>query len=208
VLVASLLVAACGGGGDAKTGESRSAGAAAGPSCGEGNPMSKLTTIPRDNQRSFDAYPPLVVAPGKTYTARIETVKGTITIEFALEEAPQTVNNFVYLACRGYFDGLTFHRYEPNFVIQGGDPRGNGTGGPGYIFRDEFSPNLRHGTGVISMANPGRPNTNGSQFFITLAPAPHLDGRHSVFGKVTEGMDVVRAIRAGDRIVRVDIEER
>jgi peptidyl-prolyl cis-trans isomerase B (cyclophilin B) len=141
----------------------------------------------------------------------METEKGTITIDLTAAETPNTVNNFVYLACVGYFDGLTFHRVvlQPQpFVIQGGDPRGTGTGGPGYRFADEFSENLRHdAAGVLSMANSG-PNTNGSQFFITLTATPHLDGLHSVFGKVSAGMEVVRAIRQGDRILAVSIEER
>jgi peptidyl-prolyl cis-trans isomerase B (cyclophilin B) len=145
----------------------------------------------------------------RNYVAVMQTDKGRIEILLAVQDVANTVNNFVFLSCTGYYDGLTFHRVitEPPFMIQGGDPMGNGRGGPGYRFRDEFSSRWRHEEGVISMANSG-PNTNGSQFFITLAPQPHLDGAHSVFGRVTEGMEVVRAIRQGDKIVRVDIEQR
>ena len=125
-----------------------------------------------------------------------------------------TVENFVNLARAGFYDGITFHRVISGFMAQGGDPTGTGRGGPGYQFGDEFSPRRRHdGAGVLSMANAG-PGTNGSQFFITLGPTPHLDDRHSVFGRVTSGMDVVRAIRErdpsrdpnpGDRIERIEI---
>jgi cyclophilin family peptidyl-prolyl cis-trans isomerase len=127
-----------------------------------------------------------------------------------------TVENFVNLARSGFYDGTTFHRVITGFMAQGGDPTGTGTGGPGYTFGDEFSPDLRHdGPGVLSMANAG-PGTNGSQFFITFGRTPHLDGRHSVFGRVVEGMDVVRSIRErdpqrdrepGDRIDTIEIEE-
>jgi peptidyl-prolyl cis-trans isomerase B (cyclophilin B) len=170
--------------------------------------MSKLDTIERTGTRRFGSPPERVIDSEKTYIARMKTDKGDIAIELAAKDAPNTVNNFVFLSAVGYYDGLTFHRVVPNFVIQGGDPVGNGTGGPGYSFKDEFSPNWKHsGEGMLSMANAG-PNTNGSQFFITLGPQPHLDNRHSVFGKVTEGLDVVKAIRQGDKIQRVDIEER
>ncbi|HWO73370.1 MAG TPA: peptidylprolyl isomerase [Dehalococcoidia bacterium] len=157
----------------------------------------------------FEALPERVIDPAKKYVAKMYTSRGLITIDLAAQDAPNTVNNFVFLSCAGFYDGLTFHRVvkEPQpFVVQGGDPRGDGRGGPGYLFADEFSPNLRHDTGVISMANSG-PNTNGSQFFITLAPAHHLDDKHSVFGRVSSGMDVVNAIQQGDRILSVSIEE-
>jgi peptidyl-prolyl cis-trans isomerase B (cyclophilin B) len=184
-----------------------------GPVCGEGS-GSELASVQRriqpnatSQQRQFPEGQRAVIDPDRTYVAHVQTSKGNITIELAASDVPVTTNNFVFLACSGFFDGLTFHRYVANFVIQGGDPRGDGTGGPGYRFQDEFSSAWRHETGVISMANAG-PNTNGSQFFITLAPAPHLDGAHSVFGRVTEGMDVVRSLRQGDVHERVDIEER
>ena len=131
-------------------------------------------------------------------------------------QAPMTVENFVNLARSGFYDGTTFHRVIPGFMAQGGDPTGTGRGGPGYQFSDEFHPELRHnGPGVLSMANAG-PNTNGSQFFITYAATPHLDDRHSVFGQVTGGIDVLRSIRErdpgrdtqpGDPIESIEIEE-
>jgi peptidyl-prolyl cis-trans isomerase B (cyclophilin B) len=156
----------------------------------------------------FSAAPQRIIDPAKTYTAAVRTSKGDLTITLAAAEAPLTVNNFVFLSCTGYFDGLTFHRVVDNFVVQGGDPRGDGTGGPGYRFADEFSPGLRHNAaGILSMANSG-PATNGSQFFITLGPQPHLDDRHSVFGRVATGMETVRNIRQGDRIVGISIEEK
>ncbi len=144
-------------------------------------------------------------ATAASLTCTLETDKGKIDLELAADKAPVTVASFVNLVQRGYYDGVTFHRVVPGFVIQGGDPEGSGRGGPGYQFEDEFSPDLRHSSaGILSMANAG-PGTNGSQFFITLDATPHLDSRHSVFGKVTGGMDVVKNIRQGDRIVKATI---
>lgn len=152
----------------------------------------------------------------KSYTAVFKTEKGDITVELFADRAPRTVENFVNLARAGFYDGTTFHRVIGGFMAQGGDPTGTGTGGPGYQFADEFHPTLRHdGAGTLSMANAG-PGTNGSQFFITHGPTPHLDDRHSVFGKVTDGMDVVNALRErdpqrdrqpGDRIETIEIRE-
>jgi len=131
--------------------------------------------------------------------ATIETTKGTIVIELYQDEAPKTVANFIKLAKQGFYNGIIFHRVIPGFMIQTGDPTGTGTGGPGYMFADEFSPNLRHdGPGVLSMANAG-PNTNGSQFFITLAATPWLDGKHAIFGRVIEGQVVVEQIASVQR---------
>jgi peptidyl-prolyl cis-trans isomerase B (cyclophilin B) len=147
------------------------------------------------------------IDPDTTVQATITTSKGDIVLDLHPQHAPKTVNNFVVLAKDGFYDGLTFHRVIPNFMIQGGDPTGTGSGGPGYRFEDETNDNpLTHETGVISMANAG-PNTNGSQFFITHAPQPHLDGRHTVFGKVVQGQDVVDAIQQGDTMDSVAISE-
>ena len=150
--------------------------------------------------------PEMQIDPQKTYQATIETNRGNIELELFAQYAPQTVNNFVFLAQQGYYDGVSFHRVIDNFMIQGGDPTGTGRGGPGYKFKDEVKNNpLKHETGVISMANAG-PNTNGSQFFITHSPQPHLNGRHTVFGKVTSGQDVVDAIEQGDFMLSVTVE--
>jgi peptidyl-prolyl cis-trans isomerase B (cyclophilin B) len=139
----------------------------------------------------------------KKYKAEISTTHGCIELELYPQHAPKTVNNFVFLAGEGYYDGLTFHRVIDNFMIQGGDPTGTGSGGPGYSFEDEVAGNpLTHEKGVISMANAG-PNTNGSQFFITHEAQPHLNGNHTVFGKVVSGQDVVDAVRQGDKMERV-----
>lgn len=130
---------------------------------------------------------------------KIETNLGDIEATLFAKEAPKTVENFVALAHKKFYDGIIFHRVIPDFMIQTGDPTGTGMGGPGYKFRDEFSPNLKHGKpGILSMANSG-PNTNGSQFFITVAPTPWLDNRHSVFGEVTKGMDIVEKISNAGR---------
>ena len=151
--------------------------------------------------------PAMQIDTGKTYRATVETTKGNIVLELYPRHAPKTVNNFVFLAKEGFYDGVIFHRVIENFVIQGGDPAGTGRGGPGYSFADEVKDNpLKHEKGVISMANAG-PNTNGSQFFITHSPQPHLNGRHTVFGKVIDGMDTVHAIRQGDRMTKLTIEE-
>nr|WP_308446121.1 peptidylprolyl isomerase [Caldilinea sp.] len=157
--------------------------------------------------KQWSAPPPMNIDPKKIYRATIQTDRGDIELELYPQHAPKTVNNFVFLAREGFYDGVTFHRVIDDFVIQGGDPTGTGRGGPGYRFEDEVKDNpLRHETGVISMANAG-PNTNGSQFFITHSPQPHLDGRHTVFGKVVGGMDVVNAIRQGDKMIKVMIAE-
>lgn len=139
--------------------------------------------------------------------ATFDTDKGVIRIELFADKTPKTVANFEKLVNEKFYDGLIFHRVIADFMIQGGCPQGRGTGGPGYQFADEFHPTLKHdGPGILSMANAG-PNTNGSQFFITHVATPWLDGKHSVFGKVLEGQDVVDAIKQGDKIKTIKITE-
>jgi cyclophilin family peptidyl-prolyl cis-trans isomerase len=168
--------------------------------------------------KQYREAPAMQIDPAKHYTAMMHTQKGDIEIELFAAQAPVTVNNFVFLAREGFYDNTTFHRVIGGFMAQGGDPTGTGTGGPGYRFRDEASAlALKHDrAGILSMANAG-PNTNGSQFFITYGPTPHLNGRHAVFGQVTKGMDVLRAIRErdpqrdrqpGDKLLSVEIIER
>src|SRR5664279_5040537 len=151
--------------------------------------------------KEYSSSPSIQIDPKKTYVAHFDTTKGKIDVNLFTSQAPITVNNFVFLARDGFYDGISFHRVIANFMIQGGDPAGNGTGGPGYKWNDEASAlRLRHDSpGTLSMANAG-PNTNGSQFFITHTPTPHLDGKHAVFGKVADkaSMDVVNAIRQRD----------
>ena len=160
--------------------------------------------------------PAMQIDPKKKYKARMETDKGTMVIELFADKTPMTVNNFVFLSREGYYDGVIFHRVIDNFMVQGGDPTGTGRGGPGYKFGDEFDASLKHDKqGILSMANAG-PGTNGSQFFITHGPTPHLNGKHTVFGQVVEGLDVLMSIPARDpgnvnapavKIIRVTIEE-
>ncbi|MDG6025963.1 MAG: peptidylprolyl isomerase [Candidatus Brocadia sp.] len=159
------------------------------------------------SEKQWSSPPAMQIDPTKTYHATIETNRGTISVEFFPKNAPKTVNNFVFLVKEGFYDGLLFHRVISDFMIQGGDPTGTGRGGPGYRFEDEVKGNpLTHDTGVISMANAG-PNTNGSQFFITHSPQPHLNGKHTVFGKVVSGQEIVNAIRQGDTMTKVTISE-
>jgi len=161
----------------------------------------------------------MTIDPAKSYEAIIKTEKGDVRINLFADKAPVTVNNFVFLSRQGFYDGVTFHRVISGFMAQTGDPTGIGTGGPGYSFKDEFDPSLRHDSeGIVSMANAG-PNTNGSQFFITYAPEPHLDNVHTVFGKVIEGMDVVKSLKErdpskdpnappGDKILTIEVIEK
>jgi peptidyl-prolyl cis-trans isomerase B (cyclophilin B) len=148
----------------------------------------------------------MLIDTGKEYTATIETERGNMILELFASDVPNTVNNFVFLANDGFYDGTTFHRVVPGFVVQGGDPTGTGRGNPGYAFADEFSEHT-HLTGALSMANSGS-DTNGCQFFITFAPEHGLDGKHSVFGQITDGMDVLEQIEQGDVIIRITIEEK
>ena len=158
-------------------------------------------------KQQWNAPPELQIEVSRTYSVTIATNRGSIELELYPQHAPQTVNNFVFLAGQGFYDGVTFHRVIANFMIQGGDPTGSGRGGPGYRFADECHGNpLKHERCVISMANAG-PNTNGSQFFITHLATPHLDGRHTVFGKVTSGEDIVDAIQQGDTMVSVKVAD-
>src|ERR687894_2595290 len=167
-------------------------------------------------KQQFSKAPEMALDPQKDYFATFHTAHGPIKAKLYADEAPITVNNFVFLARQGFYDGTTFHRVLANFMAQGGDPTGTGTGGPGYKIRDEFHPDRRHDRpGILSMANAG-PNTGGSQFFITHTATPWLDGRHAVFGEVVDGMDTVYAIRErdphrdpepGDRLEVVEIEE-
>lgn len=179
--------------------------------------MVAMPDNPKERNGMYDSPPEMVIDPEKSYTATIETEKGDIVVTLFSEKAPKTVNNFVFLAREGFYDDTTFHRVIENFMAQAGDPTGTGRGGPGYRFEDEFDPSLKHdGPGVLSMANAG-PNTNGSQFFITFKATPWLDGRHTVFGKVIEGLDVLESIsirdprtarEPGDRIKTIEITER
>jgi peptidyl-prolyl cis-trans isomerase B (cyclophilin B) len=162
------------------------------------------TTMP-EKPKTYSAPPPMTIDTSNQYTATIETEKGDLVLELFASDAPNTVNNFVFLAREGFYDGLTFHRVVPDFVVQGGCPVGDGTGGPGYQFDDEITEHT-HVAGALSMANSG-PNTNGSQFFITYTAQHHLDGHHSVFGQLIEGMDVLEQIEQGDIMIRVTIAE-
>lgn len=167
--------------------------------------------------KQFAAAPPMLIDPAKTYTATLRTVRGDVVIQLLPDKAPITVNSFVFLARHGYFDGVTFHRVLPGFMAQGGDPTGTGTGGPGYQFANENNDLKFDAAGIVAMANAGR-DTNGSQFFITYAPKPSLDGGYTIFGRVIEGMDVVESLTPrnpdenpatpGDAIVSVTIEEQ
>ena len=155
----------------------------------------------------YSSPPAMQLDPKKAYTAKIKTNRGEIVIDLHADKVPNTVNNFVALARDGFYDGISFHRVIADFMVQGGDPTGSGRGGPGYRFNDEFHPELVHdGPGVLSMANAG-PNTNGSQFFITHVATNWLDNKHSVFGRVRSGQDVVDSIQQGDVMERVEIEE-
>jgi peptidyl-prolyl cis-trans isomerase B (cyclophilin B) len=195
MILAGMGAAACSGN-EGKT-------TAAAPSDGEGAAPPELPTTP--GPKSYPAPPPMTIDTGKQYAAIIETEKGNLVLELYAGDAPLTVNNFVFLAREGFYNGTTFHRVIPDFMAQGGDPTGTGRGNPGYFFADEFTAHT-HVTGALSMANSGA-NTNGCQFFITYAPQHHLDGKHSVFGQLKEGMDVLKKLVNGDAMTRITIEE-
>jgi cyclophilin family peptidyl-prolyl cis-trans isomerase len=227
-LLAALILAACasqspsgglqlftetpGAGGSAATQPlSSGGGSAATPPGQPGQPT------PPGLAMQWDAPPPMTIDPSRHYLAILKTEKGDIEVELLADKAPVTVNNFIFLARQGFYDNTTFHRVLQDFMAQGGDPTATGTGGPGYEFQDEFHPDVRFDEpGLLAMANAG-PNTNGSQFFITFVPTPHLNGRHTIFGKVVGGMDVLKSIRLrdpqanpdypGDRLITVEIQE-
>ena len=149
----------------------------------------------------------MTIDASKKYKATFDTTKGKIVVNLFAQNAPKTVNNFVFLARDGFYDGTVFHRVIENFMVQGGDPEGSGRGGPGYKFEDETKGNPnKHKIGTLSMANAG-PNTNGSQFFITHVVTDWLDGKHTVFGEVASGQDVVNAVKQGDKLNSVTVEE-
>jgi peptidyl-prolyl cis-trans isomerase B (cyclophilin B) len=157
--------------------------------------------------KQYDAAPAMTIDPKKKYTATFETSKGSIVCDLFANDAPMTVNNFVFLARDHFYDNTKFHRVIPDFMVQGGDPEGTGRGGPGYRFQDEVRNNPhKHQVGSLSMANAG-PNTNGSQFFITHVVTDWLDGKHTVFGQVRSGQNVVNAIKQGDTLKSVTVTE-
>lgn len=199
VLLLGLLVlgfAACRNGGDDGSGDGDNGG---------GEAMSFAEGCQKSEEKQFSAPPPRIIDTSKTYVATITTSRGAIVAELKSDLAV-TTNNFVYLACKGFYDGLTFHRVE-NWVIQGGDPQGTGGGGPGYQIPGEFEGAV-FDVGAVGMARTQDPDSAGSQFFITLEPARHLDGQYAAFGQVTQGMDVAAQTQIGDVITSVTIEER
>src|ERR1700685_2652871 len=157
--------------------------------------------------KQYSTPPAMGIDPSKKYAATFETPRGTIVVDLFAKDAPKTVNNFVFLARDGFYDGTSFHRVIADFMVQGGDPTGSGRGGPGYKFEDEVKGNPhKHQVGSLSMANDG-PNTNGSQFFITHIATDWLDGKHTVFGQVTTRQDVVDKVQQGDQLKSVTIQE-
>lgn len=168
--------------------------------------MGSSSTLGRMSKQ-YEAPPPMAIDTSKRYSATLDTSKGSIVVDLLAKEAPKTVNNFVFLAREGFYNDTVFHRVIADFMIQGGDPTATGRGGPGYKFEDETKGNPnKHQVGSLSMANAG-PNTNGSQFFITHVVTDWLNGKHTVFGQVRSGQEVVNAIKQGDRLNSVTIEE-
>jgi len=174
---------------------------------------------PAGQQKSYNAPPPMTIDPKKNYTATITTPRGDFVVKLRPDLAPQTVNSFVFLARAGFFNGVTWHRVLENFMAQGGDPTGTGGGGPGYTVPDEFTDKVKFDKpGIMAMANTGQPNSGGSQFFVTTAPADYLDGKYTIFGEVTQGQDIVNAIplrdpqqnptTPGEQIVKIVIDEK
>ena len=194
LLAAAFILAACGGGGGDGDGDG-------------GSPF--LDQCQKTDEKQFSQAPDLIIDTSKSYTATIKTAKGDIVLQLH-SDTPVTTNNFIFLACKGYYDGLTFHRVVADFVAQGGDPTGTGSGGPGYSIDDEDDGDHQMGLGIISMAKSG-PNTTGSQFFIATGPREnlqHLDPDFTVFGEVTEGQDVANQIAEGDVMETITITER
>jgi peptidylprolyl isomerase len=177
------------------------------PAAATPTPAAVATSTPLATVAPAPSLPPQTIDPAKTYTATIVTDKGSMAFSLLPKVAPMTVNSFVYLARKGFYNGLKFHRVEPGFVIQGGDPKGNGTGGPGYSLPAEFNA-TKHITGTLAMARAADPNSGGSQFYVTLAPAPSLDNQYTVFGQIVSGMDVALKIAVGDVMRQVTIEEQ
>jgi peptidylprolyl isomerase len=174
---------------------------------------------PAGQKQTYNAPPPMTIDPKKNYTATFTTPRGDFVVKLRPDLAPQTVNSFVFLAKEGFFDGLTWHRVLPNFMAQGGDPTGTGTGGPGYHLPDEFTDKVKFDKpGILAMANTGRPNSGGSQFFVTTAPADYLDGKYTIFGEVEKGQEIVNGIplrdpqqnptTPGEQIVKITIAEQ
>lgn len=181
--------------------------------------LNKIVSLLAISERQYKSCPPIVIDPARQYLARIATEKGEIVIELFADKTPNTVNNFVFLAKDGWYDNVTFHRVIEGIVAQTGDPTSTGIGNPGYFIDNEIHPSLKYDRpGMVGMANSG-PNTNGSQFFITMVPAPTLDGGYTLFGQVISGMDVLSSLTPrdpqpganlppGDKVIRVTIEER
>jgi len=185
----------------------------------EAAPTSAAVPAPAGQQLSYSAPPPMTIDPAKSYTATFTTPRGDFVVKLRPDLAPQTVNSFVFLARAGFFNGLTWHRVLENFMAQGGDPTGAGSGGPGYTIPDEFTDKVKFDKpGILAMANTGQPNSGGSQFFVTTAPADYLDGKYTIFGEVTQGQDIVNAIplrdpqqnptTPGEQIVKITIDEK
>jgi len=184
-------------------------------SCGEAAPTPAPAPAPTPEPKTYSSPPSMMIDTSKQYTAIIETEKGNLVLELFAKDVPETVNNFVFLANEGFYDGSTFHRVIPGFMVQGGDPTGTGMGNAGYKFDDEFTEHT-HVVGTLSMANSG-PNTNSCQFFITYTPQHGLDGKHTVFGQLIEGMDILEKLTPrdpnqnpqfeGDKIIRITVEE-
>jgi peptidylprolyl isomerase len=216
LLAGLVLMLVSNRGGSAPTASAPTADAfAAEPTAGAAEPAA----APAGAKKTYSAPPPMTIDPKKNYTATFTTPRGDFVVKLRPDLAPQTVNSFVFLAKEGFFDGLTWHRVLPNFMAQGGDPLGTGTGGPGYNVPDEFTDKVKFDKpGIVAMANTGQPNSGGSQFFVTTAPADYLDGKYTIFGEVTQGQDIVNGIplrdpeqnptAPGEQIVKVTIAEQ